>query len=174
VEDHEILRYGLVACLAEDGRLEVTVATVESMAGQDVDVAVVASKFAHRQRFECPIIVYGDGADVAGGVAAGNEVAGALYRRSLTIAQLHATVQAAVAGLRVTGQHDDEHARPALAPRQLRIVELVAEGCSTREIAEQMSYSERTIKKLILELQTHLGARTRAQVVAQAIRRGII
>jgi DNA-binding CsgD family transcriptional regulator len=37
-----------------------------------------------------------------------------------------------------------------------------------------MSYSERTIKKLITGLQRELGARSRAQLVAEAIRRGLI
>jgi DNA-binding CsgD family transcriptional regulator len=37
-----------------------------------------------------------------------------------------------------------------------------------------MSYSERTIKKLITSLETQMNARSRAQLVAHAIRRGLI
>jgi DNA-binding CsgD family transcriptional regulator len=51
---------------------------------------------------------------------------------------------------------------------------LIANGHSTREIADRMSYSERTIKKLITGLEERLNARSRAHVVALAIRRGLI
>ena len=37
-----------------------------------------------------------------------------------------------------------------------------------------MSYSERTIKKLITLLQDRFDTRSRAQTVAEAIRRGLI
>src|SRR3954462_2572079 len=56
VEEHEILRYGLVACLAEDQRLEVVVAGAADVAGRDVDIAVVSSTLARDLRFPCPII----------------------------------------------------------------------------------------------------------------------
>jgi DNA-binding NarL/FixJ family response regulator len=172
VEGHEILRYGLVACLAQDRLLDVSVATVDGL--QEFDIAVVSSELAREQHFDCPIIVYGDGAGDPRVSADGNDVAGALHRGTLTVAQLHATVHAAVAGLRVVAQHAGRDEVPVLRPRELRLIELLADGYSTREIAERMSYAERTIKKLITDLGAHLGARSRAQIVAQAIRRGII
>ena len=78
------------------------------------------------------------------------------------------------AGLHVTpnlesGNHHDE-----LDPRSLRLVELVAEGRTTREIAHDMSYSEQTIKKLITALEGRLHARSRAHMVALALRQGLI
>ena len=53
-------------------------------------------------------------------------------------------------------------------------MKLLAEGLSTREMAVRMNYSERTIKKLITGLQDRLAARSRAQIVARAIRTGLI
>jgi DNA-binding CsgD family transcriptional regulator len=50
----------------------------------------------------------------------------------------------------------------------------VAEGATTREIADEMSYSVQTIKKLITTIQAQLDARSRAHMVAVAIRRGLI
>jgi DNA-binding NarL/FixJ family response regulator len=96
-----------------------------------------------------------------------------LHRASLTASQLRATVHAAAAGLRVHARlvHDTHD---ALDPRSVRVLQLIAEGYSTREIATRMSYSERTIKKLITQLQDRLQTRTRAQIVAHAIRRGLI
>jgi DNA-binding NarL/FixJ family response regulator len=173
IEQDTILRYGLVACLAEDERLEVTDATPETLDQQNVDIAVVSSASSRNHRFGCPIIIYGDVAQGPRGVAGGNVVAGVLSRGSLTVAQLHATVHAAVAGLRVNSDADSETIAPMDA-RDLQLVELIADGYSTREIADRMSYSERTIKKLITDLSDRLHARSRPQIVAQAIRRGLI
>ncbi|WP_187368727.1 helix-turn-helix transcriptional regulator [Baekduia soli] len=171
IEEDDLLRYGLVGCLNEDQRLEVMVATPETLERHEADIAIVSSSVAREHLFACPIIIYGDIAHAAT-TAGHNDIAGALHRSSLTIAQLHATVHAAAAGLRVNS-HANGHA-PPVDSREIRLLELIADGCSTREIAEQMSYSERTIKKLITGLEDRLDARSRPQIVAQAIRRGLI
>jgi DNA-binding NarL/FixJ family response regulator len=173
IEDDDLLRYGLVACLGEDQRLDVRVATPQTIDDMDVDIAIVCSTLARDHRFSCPIVVYGDIAQ-SSAAAHDNDIVGALRRSSLTVAQLHATVHAAAAGLRVDNHHADGADRPRIQPRDIRLIELIADGCSTREIAEHMSYSERTIKKLITALEQRLGARSRPQIVAQAIRRGLI
>jgi DNA-binding NarL/FixJ family response regulator len=51
---------------------------------------------------------------------------------------------------------------------------MLADCFSTREIAERMCYSERTIKKYVTGLQARLAARSRAQIVARALRAGLI
>ncbi len=61
-----------------------------------------------------------------------------------------------------------------LAPRELDVLRLLADGSSTRDMAERLSYSERTVKNIVRELLTKLNCRTRAQAVAYAARRGII
>lgn len=179
VEEHEIVRRGLVASLEEDQRLRVASASPETPLPAGVDVAVVSSRAAARTVFPCPIVVCADTLHHADAVAATNTVAGVLVRKTLTGAQLRATVHAAAAGLRVqvgrtngNGHHDTESV--ALEPRATRLLELLAEGLSTREIAVHMSYSERTIKKLITALEHRFAARNRAQIVAQAIRSGLI
>ena len=172
IEEDDLLRYGLVGCLREDHRLDVSVATPEIIDSMDVDIAIVSSSLAREHRFTCPIIVYGDIAQTAG-MGGDNDIAGALHRNSLTVAQLHATVHAAAAGLRVNSQAE-EGGSLAVDRRDIRLIQLIADGCSTREIAQRMSYSERTIKKLITTLEDRLEARSRPQIVAQAIRRGLI
>jgi DNA-binding NarL/FixJ family response regulator len=174
VEEHEILRRGLVACLAEDRSLDVTVANADTVVEEGIDIAVVSSAAARGHRFPCPIVMCSNDPEGPRSVAAGNDVAGVLHRASLTAAQLHATVHAAAAGLRVSADVYSEGTREALDPRALRVLELMADGHSTREIADRMSYSERTIKKLITGLEERMHARSRPQIVAQAIRRGLI
>ena len=172
-EEHEILRAGLVALLAEDRALEVTAVGPEQIADNDVDVAIVSSKAARNERFQCRIVICSDEPEARASAFAGNDVAGVLHRGSLTVSQLLATVHAAAAGLRVQAQLGNG-SHTALDPRAVRVLELMADGCSTREIAMLMNYSERTIKKLITELEDRLQTRTRAQTVAHAIRRGLI
>src|SRR4051812_10016487 len=87
VEEHEILRYGLVACLAEDRPLAGCGAPPADVAVRDVDIAVVSSSLARDPRFPCPIVVYGDAASGPPAEAGDNDVAGALHRASLTVAQ---------------------------------------------------------------------------------------
>jgi DNA-binding NarL/FixJ family response regulator len=174
VEEHEILCRGLVACLQEDAGVEVRVEPADAVADHDCDIAVVSSEAARSHRFPCPIVVCSDYPEGPSGVYAGNDVAGVLRHGTLTVAQLHATVHAAAAGLRVHADVHDEPARDAFDSRALRLIELMADGHSTREIADRMSYSERTIKKLITGLEQRLQARNRAQMVALAIRRGLI
>jgi DNA-binding NarL/FixJ family response regulator len=73
-------------------------------------------------------------------------------------------------------------AGPAAAPpwpkewsqRDLSVLRLLADGRSTAGIAEDLAYSESTIKNVIHDLVRQLGARNRAHAVANAIRSGLI
>lgn len=61
-----------------------------------------------------------------------------------------------------------------LTRREVVVLKLVAEGLSTREIARQISYSERTIKNIIHDVTTKLRLRNRSHAVAYAMREGLI
>jgi DNA-binding NarL/FixJ family response regulator len=172
-EEHEILSAGMVASLTLDRALAVTATAPEHLVGHDVDVAVVSSRAARDARFPCPIVIVSDEPEAPTSAVVVNDVAGVLHRGSLTVSQLRATVHAAAAGLRVQSQ-EGNGAHTPLDPRAVRVLELIADGCSTREIASLMNYSERTIKKLINELEDRLQTRTRAHTVAHAMRHGLI
>ncbi|NEC38646.1 response regulator transcription factor [Streptomyces rubrogriseus] len=61
---------------------------------------------------------------------------------------------------------------PKLNPREVDVLQLVAEGLSTAEVASHLNYSERTIKNVLHEVITRLNLRNRTQAVAWAIRSG--
>jgi len=61
-----------------------------------------------------------------------------------------------------------------LTEREQRVLALIAEGHPTREVAEQLSYSERTVKNVLHDVVTKLNARSRSQAVAHAVRDGLI
>jgi DNA-binding NarL/FixJ family response regulator len=61
-----------------------------------------------------------------------------------------------------------------LTRREVDVLCLLAEGGSTRDIAQRLSYSERTVKNIVHDVLGKLNGRTRAHAVAVASRRGII
>ncbi|GHF15983.1 helix-turn-helix transcriptional regulator [Streptomyces spiralis] len=61
-----------------------------------------------------------------------------------------------------------------LTAREVDVLRLVAEGLDTSEIADKLSYSERTIKNVVQGLTTRLHLRNRAHAVAYAIREGYL
>ena len=63
---------------------------------------------------------------------------------------------------------------PRLTDREQQVLALIAEGHPTREVAEQLCYSERTVKNVLHDVVTKLNARSRSQAVAHAVREGLI
>ena len=54
------------------------------------------------------------------------------------------------------------------------MLELMAQGATNEEMAQEMHWSERTIKRRVARIMCVLGARNRAQAVAEAAKRGLI
>ena len=50
----------------------------------------------------------------------------------------------------------------------------IADGHAIREVAQQLCYSERTVKSVLHDVVTKLNARSRSQAVAHAVREGLI
>ncbi|MBX6382583.1 MAG: response regulator transcription factor [Microbispora sp.] len=65
-------------------------------------------------------------------------------------------------------------ARCAVSPRQEQVLELAAQGLTDREIGHRLYLAESTVRFHIQRLKTVLDARTKTEVVAKAIRLGII
>ncbi len=164
VDEHEMFALGLRACMAGHPTLE-AVADIDDA----TDVVVVSTRIAADQRFSCPLVVCGD---VPSRLAADNVVLAVLPRATLTAEQLVAGVQAAAAGLHVTTPQVSPV--PRLDSRSLDVLRLLSTGAGTREIAEELGFSDRTIKSSVSGIQLALGVRTRAQAVAEGIRQGLI
>jgi len=61
-----------------------------------------------------------------------------------------------------------------LSKQDLKVLALIAQGATNEEIAKETHWSERTVKREIEQIMTKLGARNRAQAVAEAIKRGLM
>ena len=163
-DEHEMFALGLRTALAGSALVKVS-----PVIDDDTDVVIASPRMAEERRFPCPIVVCGEPPNR---VAPGNEVMAVLGRASLTAEQLLASIHAAATGLRVI--HAENDPAPRLAGRGLEVLALLAAGADTREIAEQLGYSDRTIKSVIRDVQVSLGAKNRVQAVAEGIRQGLI
>jgi DNA-binding NarL/FixJ family response regulator len=72
------------------------------------------------------------------------------------------------------GRRHDGGGSRWLTQREQQVLSLIAEGHPTREVAERLCYSERTVKNVLHDVVTKLGARSRSQAVAHAVRDGLI
>ena len=59
-------------------------------------------------------------------------------------------------------------------PRQLEILQLIADGLSNREIAERLFITEETCKSHLRAILARLQARSRTQAVAICLRGGLL
>jgi DNA-binding NarL/FixJ family response regulator len=131
-----------------------------------------------------------DGRAVLTAVEAG--ASGIVRRREATPERLSAAIRAAANGdgtlppdllgrlLQQVGAPRQTHGMTrgltygGLTQRELRVLQLLADGLSTSEIARELAYSERTIKNAIHDLTSRLNLRNRSHAVAFALRQGLI
>ena len=112
---------------------------------------------------------------------------GFLRKDTLTPEALGAAVQAAASGAGVLAPDllgsllragaENGNGRPPLArltEREQQVLALIAKGHPTREVAQELCYSERTVKNVLHDVVTKLNARSRSQAVAHAVREGLI
>jgi DNA-binding NarL/FixJ family response regulator len=111
---------------------------------------------------------------------------GVLRKETLTTDSLASAVRAAASGTGVVtsellrdlldGLAPDYDKRVAarLTDREQQVLSLIAAGHPTREVAQQLCYSERTVKNVLHDVVTKLNARSRSQAVAHAVREGLI
>ena len=72
----------------------------------------------------------------------------------------------------------DEKARAederVVTKREEEVLQLIADGCSTPEVAERLFISQKTVKNHLASIYQKLDARDRTQAVLQAVRMGIV
>ncbi|WP_342478138.1 response regulator transcription factor [Paenibacillus sp. FSL H7-0350] len=91
---------------------------------------------------------------------------------TLLQADILAKVFAAKERSKIAGARDTEPVN--LTDKELLILQLVARGFKSKEIAFDMGVTERTIKSHLTNIYSKLGVESRAQAVATAIEQGIL
>jgi DNA-binding NarL/FixJ family response regulator len=61
-----------------------------------------------------------------------------------------------------------------ISERETEVLRLVADGFDTREIAERLCYSQRTVKSILHDITNRFQLRNRSHAVAFALREGLI
>ena len=61
-----------------------------------------------------------------------------------------------------------------ITKREEEVLQLIADGCSTPEVAQQLFISQKTVKNHLAAIYQKLDARDRTQAVVRAVRMGII
>jgi DNA-binding NarL/FixJ family response regulator len=201
VDPHTIYRRGLVACL--EGLPEVeSVGHAGSVREAREDRALVAADLvlvdhamtgglefigAVRAATGAAVVVCSSlcGEDVVLAALQSGAV-GVLRKETLTTDSLASAVRAAADGTGVVTSellhqlleglaHDGgKPAAARLTDREQQVLSLIADGHATREVAQQLCYSERTVKNVLHDVVTKLNARSRSQAVAHAVREGLI
>lgn len=94
--------------------------------------------------------------------------------------RLEAAVLAAAEGLQVldvggdADSVDDAFLLETLTPRELEVLQLLAEGLVNKDIARRLRISDNTVKFHVNAVLGKLGARTRTEAVTRAARLGLI
>ena len=115
-----------------------------------------------------------------------DDAVGVLRKETLTTDSLASAVRAAASGTGVVTSEllrdlldglttdDDKPIAARLTDREQQVLSLIADGHPTREVAQELCYSERTMKNVLHDVVTKLNARSRSQAVAHAVREGLI
>jgi len=196
LESHAVFRSGLVCCLdGFDGidRVEAVGSVAEAWAHPalgEAEVILVDAAIDGAGDFVSSVLDFTDTRVVAlatkdqtervAALVAAGAVA-ALAREDLTAERLGLSLRAVAAGATTMlatwpAPVPSVIAAPAteLTSREQRVLALVADGLPTREIGEELHYSERTVKKVLGDVVVKLGARSRSQAIARAVRQGLI
>jgi DNA-binding NarL/FixJ family response regulator len=94
-----------------------------------------------------------------------------------TLAGARDATIAADAILLPTPQRDagvDEVLPEVLTPREIEVLELVAEGLSNKAIADRLGISDHTVKFHVASINGKLGAGNRTDAVRRGVQRGVI
>jgi DNA-binding NarL/FixJ family response regulator len=122
--------------------------------------------------------------DTSHTASAWNAGAVGLLLRDTDADQLLAALDAVAQGLMVLdpqlanelprSERPPEAPAEALTPRELEVLQLLAEGLPNKTIARRLSISEHTVKFHLNAIMSKLGAQSRTEAVVRATRLGLI
>ncbi len=74
----------------------------------------------------------------------------------------------------VRRQEEEPPQERLITAREEEVLQLIADGCSTPEVAESLYISQKTVKNHLASIYQKLDARDRTQAVLRAVRMGIV
>jgi DNA-binding NarL/FixJ family response regulator len=200
VDDHQLLRQAVrraledagmeVAAEAGDGSEAVRLAIeiVPDVIVMDVSMPVLdgveATRRIHANNPDLPIVVltmHGEDAQRHEALAAG---ASGFLTKDVSMQDVVRTVHQACGDVALSPElastiltelrTPDPKSSSPLTPREEEVLQLIADGLSTTEVAMQLFISGKTVKNHLASIYEKLDARDRTQAVLAAVRIGII
>ena len=151
-EDHPILRTSMVRALGADPGIEIV-----GQAGN----GRTALELARTLRPDVIVLDLGmpevGGAVVLGCAASCPTSAGHLLRE-----------------VRGSARGEASSVRPAIAPRELEVLRLVAKGLTDREIARELYMSPSTVQKHLTRIRQKTGLRRRSELARWAVEHAVV
>jgi len=200
-DDHQLLRQAIRRALEDAGMTVVAEAgdggEAVRLAGElhpdvvvmDVSMPVLdgveATRRIHDDLPDLPIVIITMHGDEALRRDAVNAGAAGFLTKDVSMQEVVATITQAAGGevalstelaatiLAELEQGVDRAASP-LTPREEEVLQLIADGCSTSEVAAGLFISGKTVKNHLASIYEKLNARDRTQAVITAVRMGII
>ncbi len=200
-DDHQLLRQAIRRALEDAG---MTVVAEAGDGGEAVRLAeelrpdvvvmdvsmpvldgVEATRRIHDDLPDLPIVIITMHGDEALRRDAVNAGASGFLTKDVSMQEVVATITQAAGGevalstelaatiLAELEQGPDRTASP-LTPREEEVLQLIADGCSTSEVASGLFISGKTVKNHLASIYEKLEARDRTQAVLSAVRSGII
>ena len=196
VDDHPVLRQGMAALIADESDMTlVAEATngreaIQQFRAHRPDVTLMDLQMPEMNGLDAMIAIRGEFADAriiilttyTGDVQARRALqAGArayLLKNSLH-KELLDTIRAVHAGRKnlspeVSFELAEHVAEDSLSPLEVRVLRLIAEGNSNKEIAARLSVTEDSVKGHVRNILSKLGANDRTHAAMIGIKRGII
>ncbi len=201
-DDHQLFRNGIVSILQKDAQFEVVgdaadgndflklletknvdVALVDlsmpGMSGQDV---ITQAKQLYPQTRFVVLTMHDEGQYVVKSVRSG---AHGYLLKNVDENELKTAIKEVYAGRKYFNRHITElminnmgvvenAAENELTPRELEVLKLVSEGRITKEIANQLSVSTRTIETHRVNMMKKLGVQNTAELITKAAKMNLI
>ncbi len=196
VDDHPILRQGIAGLIADESDMTlVAEATngreaIQQFRTHHPDITLMDLQMPEMNGLDAMLAIRGEFPEAriivlttyTGDVQAKRALqAGArayLLKNSLH-KELLDTIRAVHAGRKtlspeVSFQLAEHVAEEGLSPAEVRVLSLIAEGNTNKEIAASLSVTEDAVKGQVRNILSKLGANDRTQAVTMALKRGII
>ena len=196
VDDHPILRQGIAGLIADESDMTLVAQAangreaIQLFRTHQPDITLMDLQMPEMNGLDAMIAIRGEFPDAriivlttyTGDVQALRALkAGArayLLKNSLHN-ELLDTIRAVHAGRKtlspeISFQLAEHSAEEALSPAEVRVLSLIAEGNTNKEIGAVLSLTEDAVKGQVRNILAKLGANDRTQAVTMAIKRGII
>jgi DNA-binding NarL/FixJ family response regulator len=196
VDDHPLLRQGIAALIADEPDMTLVAEAangreaIQQFRAHHPDVTLLDLQMPEMNGLDAMIAIRGEFSDAriimlttyTGDVQALRALqAGArayLLKNSLH-KELLDTIRAVHAGRKtlspeVSFELAEHAAEDALSPVEVRVLRLIAEGMSNKEIAAQLAVTEDAVKGQVRNILSKLGANDRTHAAMIGLKRGII